>query len=123
MTGMENLREPYVGSGIDGALRSARIDESEADGLEQTDPRREELQESAARWRDQAAWLTAYGEDLPPPVTTERHTLREVAQRYDSDPAFRAAVDGTAARDLTDADIDWDAFEQAGKTLDQNPPE
>lgn len=123
MAGMENLREPYVGSGIDGALRSARIDESEADGLDQADPRRDELLESASRWRDQAAWLTAYSTELPPPVTfDEPNTLTEAAQRYDSDPDFRDRVDGTHVQGLTDADIDWDAFEQASRTFGENPP-
>lgn len=48
------MREPYVGEGRDGCLRSAAIDRSEAEGLDREDPRREELLASAQRWEEQA---------------------------------------------------------------------
>jgi hypothetical protein len=48
-------RDPYVGSGADGARRSAEIDRTEADCLDRTDPRYVRLLESAADWEAQAA--------------------------------------------------------------------
>lgn len=56
---MEQMRRPYVGEGVDGALRSAAIDESEAECLDASDPRVEELRASARRWRAQADQLSA----------------------------------------------------------------
>lgn len=53
----EPHRHPYVGEGVDGARRSAQVDEEEADMLDRPDPRVELLRESAARWRRQAAEL------------------------------------------------------------------
>jgi hypothetical protein len=50
-------RDPYVGSGADGARRSAEIDRTEADCLDRTDPRYGRLLESAADWDAQAAEL------------------------------------------------------------------
>lgn len=47
-------RRPYVGAGEDGARRSARIDRQEAEGLSWSDPRSDELHDSAARWEQQA---------------------------------------------------------------------
>jgi hypothetical protein len=47
-------RLPYVGTGADGARRSAEIDRTEADGLDAADPRRDELLQSADRWELQA---------------------------------------------------------------------
>ncbi len=51
-------REPYVGTGEDGARRSARIDREEAGGLSWSDERRDTLLESAERWEQQAYELT-----------------------------------------------------------------
>jgi hypothetical protein len=48
------LREPYVGEGIDGCLRSAQIDREEADCLDRSDPRYSEVIASAERWEQQA---------------------------------------------------------------------
>lgn len=53
-------RRPYVGDGADGALRSARIDLEEADGLDRDDPRRSELLASADRWQAQADRLRGH---------------------------------------------------------------
>ncbi|HSE44883.1 MAG TPA: hypothetical protein VLA89_06100 [Gemmatimonadales bacterium] len=47
-------RNPYVGSGADGARRSANIDRDELDTLDTDDPRREAIEESIRRWEDQA---------------------------------------------------------------------
>lgn len=47
-------RTPYVGSGEDGARRSARIDREEAELLDVFDERREALLRSAERWEAQA---------------------------------------------------------------------
>lgn len=47
-------RTPYIGSGADGAHRSAAIDREEADTLDRHDPRRDELLDSAHRWDLQA---------------------------------------------------------------------
>lgn len=47
------MRRPYVGSGIDGARRSAQIDREEAD-VETNDERRALLLESARQWEEQA---------------------------------------------------------------------
>lgn len=58
MSCMEPMRNPYVGEGADGAFRSAAIDESEAECLDSSDPRVEELRASARRWREQAAQLS-----------------------------------------------------------------
>jgi len=54
---MDEMRYPYVGEGADGALRSARIDETEAETLDRDDPRRAELLASAQRWHEQAKAL------------------------------------------------------------------
>ncbi len=50
-------RTPYVGTGADGARRSARMDRAKADSLDPSDPRRAALLDSATRWDDQAADL------------------------------------------------------------------
>jgi hypothetical protein len=47
-------RDPYVGEGVDGALRSATIDRDELDTLDLGDPRRATLLDSIARWERQA---------------------------------------------------------------------
>lgn len=47
-------RNPYVGSGADGARRSANIDRDELDTLDTDDPRREAIEESIERWEKQA---------------------------------------------------------------------
>lgn len=48
-------REPYVGEGADGCYRSAQIDREEADGLDRSDPRHDEVLASAEAWEQQAA--------------------------------------------------------------------
>jgi hypothetical protein len=55
-------RNPYVGDGADGCLRSARIDQEEADLLDIGDPRRAYLHDSAEAWRAQADRLAATDE-------------------------------------------------------------
>lgn len=52
-------RHPYVGSGADGARRSAEVDRAEAHTLDRTDPRYAQLLERAADWDAQAAELEA----------------------------------------------------------------
>ena len=47
-------RNPYVGSGADGARRSADIDRDELDILDTDDPRREAIKDSIERWEQQA---------------------------------------------------------------------
>jgi hypothetical protein len=47
-------RTPYVGTGADGARRSAQIDREEADTLHVNDPRFGQLLNSAAEWDRQA---------------------------------------------------------------------
>jgi hypothetical protein len=47
-------RNPYVGTGADGARRSANIDRDELDTLDTDDPRREAIQDSIDRWERQA---------------------------------------------------------------------
>lgn len=47
-------RNPYVGSGADGARRSAQIDREELALLSRDDPRRETLEASIERWERQA---------------------------------------------------------------------
>lgn len=47
-------RPPYVGEGVDGAIRSAAIDLSEAEGLDALDPRREGVLASMRAWQLQA---------------------------------------------------------------------
>ncbi len=54
---MAEHREPYVGGGIDGALRSAQIDREEADTLDNAHPRYRPLLDSAERWEQQAREL------------------------------------------------------------------
>lgn len=51
------LREPYVGQGVDGCRRSARIDREEADCLDLSDPRYAEVIASAESWEWQAEQL------------------------------------------------------------------
>lgn len=51
---MNGWRRPYVGSGADGARRSAEIDREERDLLDRDDPRRESLTDSVERWERQA---------------------------------------------------------------------
>jgi hypothetical protein len=53
------LRNPYVGTGIEGALRSAEIDQTEADTYPARSEQRERALDSARRWRLQAGWLIA----------------------------------------------------------------
>lgn len=92
-TSMSLMREPYVGTGIDGALRSAQIDESEADTLDRHDPRREDVLESARRWREQAAVLAKSESSALDPDAAEDAIL-EAAALYDQDETFRRQVDG-----------------------------
>ena len=51
------LREPYVGEGVDGCLRSAQIDREEADCLDLDGPRYAEVIASAESWERQAEQL------------------------------------------------------------------
>jgi hypothetical protein len=51
------LREPYVGEGVDGCLRSAKIDREEADCLDLDDPRYAGVIASAESWERQAEQL------------------------------------------------------------------
>lgn len=53
------IRNPYVGDGVDGCLRSAQIDQEEADLLDLADPRRAYLHDSAEAWQAQAERTTA----------------------------------------------------------------
>lgn len=113
MTHMDNLRRPYVGEGIDGALRSAAIDESEADTLDRADPRLDDVLASARRWREQAAWLQAQHGD----------TIAAAAAAYDHDEDTRRALDGAPAYTALDlADEEWDAIADAvNPLLDDGP--
>lgn len=61
-------RTPYVGEGIDGALRSAEIDRSEADGFPTGSQERERCLASAKAWEKQArqeeqTWLAMEAPD------------------------------------------------------------
>lgn len=47
-------RNPYVGSGADGARRSANIDRDELDTLDRDDPRWDAIVDSIERWERQA---------------------------------------------------------------------
>lgn len=57
MTVHTNHRSPYVGAGENGARRSAQIDREEADTLDWSDPRHDELITSAEAWENQAREL------------------------------------------------------------------
>lgn len=48
-------REPYVGVGKDGCLRSAEIDRTEKDGLVAQDEMHDFLNDSIRRWKKQAS--------------------------------------------------------------------
>jgi hypothetical protein len=48
-------REPYVGVGKDGCLRSAEIDRTEKDGLYPEDAMHDYLDDSIRRWEKQAS--------------------------------------------------------------------
>lgn len=118
MVAMSELRDPYVGSGADGALRSAWIDESEADTYDLSDPRRADALDSARRWREQAEHLSESEGICIDAANAQPGPLVAAAIRYDQDPAFRAAVDGENATDLDElTEADWDAIEAAGKLL------
>lgn len=54
MTTSTANRTPYVGSGEDGCRRSAKIDRQEAHRLGWSDPRKDQLIESAEQWEAQA---------------------------------------------------------------------
>lgn len=53
---------------------------------------------------------TAPEEEHMPDPGTQRNRLEEAARRYDTDAEFRRTVDGDGARDLEDADIDFDSL-------------
>jgi hypothetical protein len=55
-------REPYVGTGSDGARRSAEIDRTEAETVHAGSARWYELMGSAAKWEVQAGWLEGQGQ-------------------------------------------------------------
>lgn len=59
LTPAASIREPYVGDGVDGCLRSAQIDREEADCLDLSDPRYAEALASAERWEQQAVVLAS----------------------------------------------------------------
>lgn len=73
-------RDPYVGSGIDGCLRSAEIDREEIDGLPTPSQpgwsavvaqRRAELVASAEAWMDQARALADAADEASPGLGEE----------------------------------------------------
>ena len=66
------LREPYVGEGIDGCLRSAQIDREEADCLDLNDPRYAEVIASAESWERQAEQLAQQGAGVRRPEAERR---------------------------------------------------
>ncbi len=68
-------RTPYVGSGEDGARRSADIDRNEADTLAWNDPRRDELEKSARAWKDQAHHLVLARVGAQPDLTELRMSV------------------------------------------------
>lgn len=70
------LREPYVGEGVDGCLRSAQIDREEADCLDATDPRYAEALLSAERWELQAEQLAHQMVRVRRPETERRGATR-----------------------------------------------
>jgi hypothetical protein len=55
-------REPHVGTGSDGARRSAEIDRTEAETVHAGSARWYELMGSAAKWEVQAGWLEGQGQ-------------------------------------------------------------
>jgi len=55
-------RTPYVGEGIDGCLRSAEIDRTEADTYRTGGPNWQRCMHSALRWEAQAQALTDHPE-------------------------------------------------------------
>jgi hypothetical protein len=60
--GLVGYREPYVGTGSDGARRSAEIDRTEAETVHAGSARWYELMGSAAKWEVQAGWLEGQGQ-------------------------------------------------------------
>jgi hypothetical protein len=72
------LREPYVGKGVDGCLRSAQIDREEADCLDLSDPRYEQVLASAEQWEQQAEQLANEPRGVPRPEA-ERRGPTEIA--------------------------------------------
>jgi hypothetical protein len=66
------LREPYVGEGVDGCLRSAWIDREEADCLDLSDARHAEVLSSAERWEQQAEQLAGQAARLRRPEAERR---------------------------------------------------
>ena len=54
------MRTPYVGNGAEGARRSAQIDREELDAYSPDDPQRTKIEQSAARWDQQAEMLDAF---------------------------------------------------------------
>lgn len=108
---------------MDGALRSAQIDESEADMLDQEDPRREEILASARRWREQAS-LLATREEQPGGNGGSQDDIMIAASLYDSDTAAQGLqVQGStlSVDDLTEED--WEAIARLPNPLLTNPEE
>ena len=68
-------RNPYIGSGEDGARRSAQIDREEADGLAWGDDRRDALEQSADRWEEQAHRLVLARVGARPDLTELRMSV------------------------------------------------
>ncbi len=66
------LREPYVGDGVDGCLRSAQIDREEADCLDLDDPRYAGVIASAESWERQAEQLARQDSGVRRPEAERR---------------------------------------------------
>lgn len=88
-------REPYVGDGVDGCRRSARIDLEERDTLSVEDPRYARLEASAAAWGRQAVAML---DELVVKVAAEREReladARRIGEEYERTGAY---ITGQAA--------------------------
>jgi hypothetical protein len=87
-------RRPYVGTGSDGARRSAAIDRSEADGLHRDDPRRRELLDSADEWDRQAEVIDMLAKNPPILLTATVEGQRVLVHLWDETGAIRRATPG-----------------------------
>jgi len=110
-------RIPYVGDGAEGALRSAEIDRTELEGLDQDDSRVPELRASIDAWEAQAtalaqadaaaeAILAAACDPVPLPYRVDTRTvLGVVDERADPPPEL---LEGPAIllRDRVDLQVD-----------------
>lgn len=100
-------RRPYVGDGEDGARRSARIDREEADCLSWSDPRKDELHDSAERWEQQARALMV--ERLGP-----RPSLDQVAESVGSEEWLAALALLDLSRALRADIAGWTVWTDGG---------